>query len=193
MDRNFSKRLTLITTSLVGLLICATSFLSGQGGPAQPRPKTDSPSIDLHAAKSIGSKSAPITLEVFSDYQCPFCRAFYLDQTQQVIKNYVDTGKVYLVFHDFPWDFHAHSMEAARLANAAAEIGKFKEVEGALYTTQDSWEASGKIEDALAPVLSAAQLKRVEALKSRPEIQSAIDEDIRLAKQRNLLETPSIY
>lgn len=191
MYRETGKRFAPIAAAAVGLLLCTASLFSSQGGPAQTQPKAAP--IDLRAAKSIGSRSAPITLEVFSDYQCPFCRAFYLDQTQQVIKNYVDTGKVCIVFHDFPWDFHAHSMEAARLANAAAEIGKFKEVEAALYTTQELWEASGRIEDALAPVLTPAELKRVEALKSKPEIQAAIDQDIRLAKQRSLSETPSIY
>lgn len=191
MSRKSSTRYSPILFVFIGLLILSASLISATSQAPQTPPK--SASVDLHAAKSIGSKSAPITLEVFSDYQCPFCRAFYLDQTQQVIKNYVETGKVCIVFHDFPWDFHAHSMEAARIANAAAEIGKFKEVETALYTTQESWEASGRIDDALAPVLTPAELKRVEALKSKPEIQAAIDQDIRLAKQRSLSETPSIY
>jgi protein-disulfide isomerase len=191
MSAKSSNRIVPIGAIFVGLLFCCVGLFSAtrQAVPAHSNNAT----VDLHAAKSIGSKSAPITMDVFSDYQCPFCRAFYLDQTQQVIKNYVDAGKVRLVFHDFPWDFHAHSMEAARIANAAAEIGKFKEVEGTLYSTQESWEASGKIEDALTPVLTPAELKRVEALKSKSEIQASIDDDIRLAKQRNLLETPSIY
>ncbi len=188
-----SKRLASIAAALVVVLTCATSLLFSQEGLPQSRPKNTPSTIDLRAAKSLGSRSAPITMEVFSDFQCPFCRAFYLDTTQQVIKNYVDTGKVYIVQHDFPWDFHSHSMEAARFANAAAEIGKFREVETALYSTQESWEATGRVQDAVASVLSAAEMKRVEALASKPDIQAAIDKDIALGKQRNVNETPSIF
>jgi len=90
-------------------------------------------------------------------------------------------------------NIHAHSMEAARWANAAAEIGKFQEVETALYSNQDKWEATGKIEDFVAAVLSPAEMKRVQALIAKPEVQAAIDQDIALGKQRNINETPSIF
>ncbi len=113
--------------------------------------------------------------------------------TQQVIKDYVTTNKVYIIHHDFPLDMHAHSKEAARWANAAAEIGKFQEVETALYTTQDKWEATGNIGDVLSTVLSPAELKRVQTLMAKPEVQAAIDQDVELGKQRNINETPSIF
>ncbi len=47
--------------------------------------------------KSYGSKTAPITMEVFSDYQCPACRSFYQSTYRQVIDSYVSAGKVYLI------------------------------------------------------------------------------------------------
>jgi protein-disulfide isomerase len=191
VSRKTSTRYVPVAALFAGMLLCTAGLVSAAREQVQSHPKTAS--IDLRAAKSLGSKSAPITMEIFSDYQCPFCRSFYFDATEQVIKNFVDTGKVYIIYHDFPWDFHAHSMEAARLANAAAEIGKFHEVETVLYSTQDSWETTGRLEDAVASVLSPADLKRVEALRTKPEIQAAIDQDVSLAKQRNVNETPSIF
>ena len=193
MNRKSPFKFASIAALFAGLLLCSTGLLSAQGGPAQARPKTASPPIDFHAAKTVGSKSAPITLEVFSDYQCPACKTFFLTTTQQIIKDYVSTGKVYIIHHDYPWSFHPHALEAAKWANAAAGIGKFKEVETVLYSTQDSWEASGKVQDTVASVLSAAELKRVQALMGKPEIQTSIDQDVNLANQRKVNETPSIF
>src|SRR5713101_2549652 len=84
---------------------------------------------ELTSLKALGSKSAPITVEVFSDFQCPSCRTVYQSVMRPVIDNYVSVGKVYLVHRDFPLPMHKYSREAARWANAAAQIGKFdKEV-----------------------------------------------------------------
>ena len=80
---------------------------------------------ELTAAKSIGSRQAPITLEVFSDYQCPDCKRLHSATTQQVIDNYVSSGKVYLVHRDFPLSMHPYSRQAARWLNAAAAAGLF--------------------------------------------------------------------
>src|SRR5437899_12092644 len=77
---------------------------------------------ELTAQKAVGSKSAPIVIEVFSDFQCPACKRVYQETLRPVMDNYVATGKVYLVHRDFPLPMHNHSREAARWANA--EIGR---------------------------------------------------------------------
>ncbi|HEV3218193.1 MAG TPA: thioredoxin domain-containing protein [Candidatus Acidoferrales bacterium] len=191
MSRKSSLSLISIATMIAGLLICFTGFLSAQQGPPQSHVRVAP--VNFRTAKTIGSSSAPILLEDFSDYQCPSCRFFFLNTTLQVIKDYVGAGKVYIIHHDFPLEMHAHSMEAARFANAAAEIGKFQEVETALYTTQASWENTGKIEDAVSSVFTPAELKRVEGLMGKPDVQAAIDEDMALGKQRGITQTPSIF
>jgi protein-disulfide isomerase len=191
VGRKSSRRFASILAVFAALLFCSAGLLSAKRKQPQTHPK--SAPIDFRSAKTIGSKSAPILLEDFSDFQCPSCRVFYLTATLQVIKDYVGTGKVYIVHHDFPLPMHAHSMEAARWANAAAGIGKFQEVETALYSSQDKWEVTGKVEDAVASVLNAAELKRVQALMAKPEVQAAIDQDVELGKQRNINQTPSIF
>lgn len=112
--------------------------------------------------KVYGSKSAPITLETFSDYQCPSCRMFYEQTLKTMINEYVASGKVYLVHHDYPLSGHSHSGEAARWANAAARVGQFETVEGALYDNQPAWEESGDIQKYVAASMSAADFKRVQ-------------------------------
>jgi len=113
--------------------------------------------------KSYGSKSAPITLEVFTDYQCPSCRNFYEQTLRTLINDYVASGKVYLVHHDYPLSAHSHSGEAARWANSAARVGEFDKVEAALYDNQPAWEESGDLQKYIAASMSAADFKRVQA------------------------------
>ena len=114
--------------------------------------------------KSYGSKDAPITMEVFTDYQCPSCRNLYENTLRPMIADYVASGKVYLVHHDFPLPGHKYGYEAARWANAAARVGEFQSVEAALYDNQDSWGADGNIAKYVSGAMSTEEFKRVEKL-----------------------------
>src|SRR5579883_1487945 len=116
---------------------------------------TVGPVTDVDPHKAFGSKNAPVIMEVFSDFQCPACRALYLNTNRQVMDNYVNTGKVYLIHRDFPLQMHAYSKVAAEYARAAAEIGKVEQVEQILFQTQDKWEQSGDVDGTVASVLSA--------------------------------------
>ena len=130
--------------------------------PAQRNPPDTSAPV-----KTYGSKNAPITLEVFGDYECPSCGAFYETTLRQMINNDVAAGKVYIVHRDFPLSMHKYGYEAARWANAAASIGKFPEAEAALYDNQNYWAESGNIEKYMAAALSPTDMKRVEKLDDR--------------------------
>jgi protein-disulfide isomerase len=93
-----------------------------------------------------GKASAPITLEIFSDFQCPSCRAFYLQTMQDVFKDYADTGKVCVVYRSFPLQIHAYAAEAARYGEAALRVGaaQWNLVANALFSNQDQWGDSGR-------------------------------------------------
>jgi protein-disulfide isomerase len=112
--------------------------------------------------KSYGSSGAPIKLEVFTDYQCPSCRSFFEMTLRPLINDYVATGKVYLVHHDYPLSGHQYSGMAARWANAAARVGEFGNVEGALYDNQTAWEMTGDVRKYVAAAIPAADFQRVE-------------------------------
>jgi protein-disulfide isomerase len=160
--------------------------------PANPQTKITPELIAF--AKSLGDKNAPIIVEDFTDFQCPGCRILFLNTTAKVIDDYVVSGKVYLVHHDFPLEGeHPYAREAARWANAGALVGKFEKVEFALFTKQADWGADGKIEDVVASVLSPADMKRVREFANRPEIQEAIAQDITLGKERGVHSTPSLF
>jgi len=101
---------------------------SGNGQPVK---------LSLDGEPSLGNKDAPVQIVEFSDYQCPFCRRAYTQSYSQIKKDYIDTGKVYFVFKDFPLTFHPAAIPAAEYANCANEQGKYWETHDAIYDEQN--------------------------------------------------------
>jgi protein-disulfide isomerase len=152
-------------------------------------------SADLTLKKSLGSPTAPIKMEIFSDYQCPACREMHLNTTRQLIDNYVSSGKVYLIHHDFPLMMHPYSRVAARWVNAAAMVGSFQAAETALYSKQDQWGANGNVEQALAASLPAAEMAKIRAteMAQRAQLDAVVQTEVNLGNSRNISGTPSIF
>ena len=146
---------------------------------------------DIDPHKAFGSKSAPIVMEVFSDYQCPSCRAFYMSTNRQLMDNYVSTGKVFLIHRDFPLPMHAYSRIAARYARAAAEIGKIEPVEQALYENQEKWEQTGDVDGTVAAALTAAEMNKVRALVKGGTLEPLINKDYELGEMYRVNSTPT--
>jgi protein-disulfide isomerase len=188
---NIGNRLNgRLATALLCILLAGVHVAAAP--PVNPQSKITPELIAF--AKSLGDKNAPIIVEDFTDFQCPGCRILFLNTTAKVIDDYVVSGKVYLVHHDFPLEEeHPYAREAAQWANAAALVGKFEKVELALFTRQADWGATGKVEDVVASVLSPADMKKVREFVNRPEIQEAIAQDITLGKQRGVSMTPSLF
>jgi protein-disulfide isomerase len=93
---------------------------------------------------AMGDPNAPVRVEEWADYQCPVCGRWATDVSQQFIDEYVDTGKVYYVFNDFPFidsyfrngSGNAESVQAAEAARCAFDQGKFWEYHDTLYANQ---------------------------------------------------------
>jgi len=72
----------------------------------------------------LGDANAPVTIIEFSDYQCPFCRKFWTETYSQIKSEYIDTGKVKLVFRDFPLaSLHPVAQASAEAAECVREKG----------------------------------------------------------------------
>jgi protein-disulfide isomerase len=80
----------------------------------------------------MGRADAPLTMVEFTDLQCPYCRQFAVTSFDEIKKHWIDTGKLRYISRDFPLDFHAQAMPAARAARCAGEQGKFWEMRLAL-------------------------------------------------------------
>ena len=62
----------------------------------------------------IGNPDAPITIIEFSDFQCPFCARFYTQTLPLIHEEYIEQGKVKLVFRDFPiQSIHPNALPAS--------------------------------------------------------------------------------
>ncbi|VVB92027.1 Thioredoxin [uncultured archaeon] len=85
-----------------------------------------------------GLKDAPVTIIEFSDFQCPYCAKFYFQTLPQIRENYINTGKVKLVYRDFPLSFHQYAQKAAEAAECAQEQGKFWEFHDKIYENQSA-------------------------------------------------------
>ena len=116
-------------------------FVYGQTLEKTPTPDATSDSqavlgvITSNASPELGSKDAPITMVEFGDYQCYYCNQFYHNTESDIVKNYIDTGKVRLVFKDFTI-IGQDSVNAAHAAHCAQEQGKFWQYHDTLY---NSW------------------------------------------------------
>ncbi len=85
----------------------------------------------------LGDANAPVTMVIFADYQCPYCEQMYRESELRIRTDYVDTGKVKLVYRDFPLDsLHPFARIAAEATECANAQGKFWQYHDALFERQ---------------------------------------------------------
>ena len=189
------RQIAVLIAAALGVYASAVLARPQTKPPAPAAAKSSSAPANPNFVKAIGNPNAPITMEVFGDFQCPACRGFFETTVKQVIDDYVIPGKVYLVHRDFPLEMHPYARQAARLANAAAEFGKFEAMERALYDHQDDWSARGNIDEVMASYFPPAEFKKFQTFESShmTEINASIERDRAMGTQRNVNQTPTIY
>ena len=146
----------------------------------------------IDRAKSFGNPSAPVTIELFSDFQCPACRALHMQELPLIMRDFVNPGKAYLVYKEFPLTQHAHSKEAATLACASARVGKYEQVADVLFQNQPSWETSGKVFETVASVLTPAERTKVQAMAKDPSVLKEVEDDLQEGQLERVNQTPTI-
>jgi protein-disulfide isomerase len=88
------------------------------------------------AEMSMGDPNAPVTLVEYAMFTCPHCAAFARDVLPKIKANYIDTGKVRLVFREVY--FNKPALWAAMIARCAPADRYFGIVD-VLFSTQQSW------------------------------------------------------
>ncbi|MBI2105935.1 DsbA family protein [Candidatus Woesearchaeota archaeon] len=87
----------------------------------------------------LGDKNAKLTIIEFSDFQCPFCKRARDDAIKQLEEQYIKTGKVKLVYRDFPLtSIHPMAQKSAEAAECADDQGKFWEYHDVIFERQAS-------------------------------------------------------
>ncbi len=189
MHQYFAKSFRLAAIFAL-LAICAAGQGAKKAAPAKAAP---APPAAKEIIKTMGSRSAPITMEVFSDFQCPACANLYFTALRPMMNDYVHTGKVFLIHRDNPLAIHAYARDAARMANAAAQIGKFERVVEAIYSSQQSWSTDRlKLDLAVASVLTPAEMSQVRSAMNSAAVEQAIEKDLTLGKAVPVGSTPTV-
>ena len=118
---------------IVGYTLASGMGSTNLGAPAEsgaptaqnPTPPPPPPTNDTPATADddmvLGDADAPITLIKFSDFQCPFSAKFYTEALVKIKEEYIDEGKVKLVYRDYPLSFHPNAFPAALAVECAAD------------------------------------------------------------------------
>lgn len=109
---------------------------NAKAAPQEP-PQATRAKLDLSGFQMLGSKTAPMTMVEFTDYQCPFCQRFHVTTFAELKKNYIDTGKLRFYSRDLPLDFHPNAMRAAVAARCAIEQGKYWQLRDVMGANPD--------------------------------------------------------
>ncbi len=99
-------------------------------------PPSDPTPVELAEGRAVGSADAPATLDVWADFQCPSCGLFAQAVEPRLIREYVATDKLRIVYHDFAF-IGPESTAAAVAARAADAQGKFRPYHDWLYANQN--------------------------------------------------------
>jgi len=143
--------------------------------------------IDLGTAPGIGSASAPVVIEEFSDFECPFC-AKAEKELNQVLERFPKS--VRLVYKHYPLSMHPYARSAAAAAIAAGEQGKFWEMHDLLFASK------GDLGDAALQKYAAQlqlDLPAFDKWRTSSEVQSTIDNDIAEGTRLNVGGTPTFF
>jgi protein-disulfide isomerase len=132
---------------------------------------------------------------VFSDFECPACREFYLRTIRPVLKEYSSHGKVCVVYHEFPLRGHKYSRQAAQYTKAAQRLGRkqWTAVLDALCENQEKWHQDGSLDDTVFKALGADEYFRLKKLLLDPSIDTAIGSEIALGVKKEVNSTPTFF
>lgn len=194
-------RLLLIFASTTALF--AQGPMAGQNMVAQNTPaaaKKTPVTVTKAAApaavknfKLSGSPAATITIEVYTDYECPSCRNLYLQTLPELITQYVAKGKVQLLHRDFPLPQHQYSKIATRYANAAGQLGQYDIVANQLFKTQAEWSQNGNVDGTVAKVVAPGDLQKIRDLvKNDTHLDDTVTTDVAMANKDGLNQTPTL-
>lgn len=140
----------------------------------------------------LGKADAPVVMDEFGDFQCPSCGAFARNVEPQLRAAYIDTGRVRLVWHDFPWKGD-ESRAAANAARCAGDQGRFWDYHDLLYRSQAGENQGGFSQDRLKAFGSQLGLASgaFEACVDSGSHRGAVDDDFSDVRAQGFNATPT--
>jgi len=124
------KLFFLIKVFFIYLFICLKSYADN--------PKT------LSGMVVLGADNAPVKIKVFSSLTCPHCANFHINIVPEIKKKFIETGKVQLIFIDFPLDQAAFN--ASKLLHCLDQKKQIKFLD-IMYENQSKWTVGSNINE----------------------------------------------
>lgn len=199
---NFAVPGAIVVAGIIvaGAIIYTGGFGSAAGNPGAPtlageQANAAAGAIDMKTLPdddpSLGDPNAPVTIVEFSDFQCPFCARFFANTLGPLKEKYVKTGKVRLVYRDFPLSsIHSEATGAAEAAACANDQGRFWEYHDKIFQNQPALGAANYKQWARDLGLDATAFNQcVDARKYADEVQKDFDD----GRKAGVSGTPTFF
>lgn len=196
-------------TAAAGLagLVLVGALLAFQGGTPESvdvgslQPPMARTPVDLADGRTLGKLDAPVTLEVWSDYQCPACGQFAELVEPTIIRDYVTPGTLRIIDHDAAFQgarvaaSYDESVEAGAGARCAAEQGSYWAFHDWLFANQVGENQGAFRDERLRAIATAAGLDIVawDACRATGEQQAAVRAETQEGVALGVNATPTMY
>ncbi len=147
----------------------------------------------VEPGKTMGNPSAPVTMEIFSDFQCPLCKQFHDQMLPQIERDYVNSGRLFLVQREFPLNIHQNSQETAAYSVAAARMGKYQAVASAMFKNQGVLSDKTKLWQTVSSVLTPAEQKKMQFLVKDPAVVKQMQAELNYGMSLGVDGTPTVF
>ncbi|HLY12795.1 MAG TPA: thioredoxin domain-containing protein [Candidatus Limnocylindrales bacterium] len=207
MGRPLWQNPTAITTVLaiiatIVLIIVVNSKPAVSTNPAVLNPPANPVAASIPRQGTIlGSPSAPVRVDAWEDFQCPYCQIWTIQWEPHVVDDFVATGVVRYQFHDFSFIGSGHtpdeSLDAAVAASCASDQGKFWPYHDWLYANQNpagenqGWFVRSRL-DAIAQKVGLDQAT-FDTCLADPAKPAAIQAEQRAGAALGVTATPAIF
>lgn len=198
----------LIAVFFVGYLLARVqmqgqttgSAIAQQDGgalPAEPAPGEER--VDGVATGNLtmmGDENAPVTIIEFSDFECPFCEAFYSQTLSQIKSEYVDTGKAKLYYRHYPLAFHPAAVPAGLASECANEQGRFWEYHDMVFENQARISGGGDNANTALKEFAAnlgLNANQFDSCFDSAKYQANVDQDLNDGTAAGVSGTPTVF
>ncbi len=150
--------------------------------------------FDLASASKpriLGNPNAPIKISEHSSFTCGHCSNFHKTNFKKIRTDYIDTGKAYIVFNDFP--LNAHDVKIGVIARCVPEKSYFQFIQ-LLFETQKDWLKEGYINHIKqnAQLTGVSSSKIDECLNSEELFEALADQRQNAMDKHGVNATPTL-